>query len=168
MKIDTLQFRPITEDDDPFLHALYASTRTYEMVHTGWDQKQINEFLSMQFKLQHKQYIQNYPEASFEIILRDNAPIGRLYVDRREKEVRILDIALLADYCGKGIGAEIMNELISECREKNLPLNLHVERLNPALRFYQRLGMKNVAENEHYFLMEIEPNPGAPGDSNTG
>ena len=152
-----LSFRPMTNRDLQFLYELYASTRAEEMKATDWEAQQIAEFLGMQFNLQHTQYLQNYPDASYEIILRETQPIGRLYVDRRPKEIRILDIAFLPDFCGKGFGSGIIKELIAESAKKKLPLNLHVERNNPAFRFYKRLGFKKVAENDFYILMEIVP-----------
>ncbi|MCP5108611.1 MAG: GNAT family N-acetyltransferase [bacterium] len=157
VSFNALRFRPITDNDIGFLYNVYASTRAEEMANTGWNQQQTGEFLSMQFNLQHTQYLQNYPAASFDIMLWDGVPIGRLYVDRREKEIRILDISLLPDFRGRGIGSKIMKDLIAEANEKKVPLNLHVLRNNPALTLYEKLGFKKVAENDFYFLMEIEP-----------
>lgn len=162
ISFDALRFRPITDADTGFLYDLYASTRAEEMANTGWSDRQKKEFLTMQFNLQHTQYLGNYPGASFEIILLDNLPIGRLYVDRREKEIRILDLSLMPESRGRGIGTTIFKHLISEANEKKLPLNLHVLRNNPALKLYERLGFKKAAENDFYFLMEIVPGTG-PG-----
>jgi ribosomal protein S18 acetylase RimI-like enzyme len=93
-------------------------------------------------------------------MLWDDVPIGRLYVDRREKEIRILDISLVPGVRGRGIGTKILKDLMAEANKKKLPLNLHVLRINPALRLYERLGFNKTAENDFYFLMEIEPGAG--------
>jgi len=123
---------------------------------TGWSEQQIEEFLQMQFTLQHTQYLQEYKNASFEIILLDKVPMGRLYVDRRKQEIRILDIALLPEFRGRGIGSQIFKELISEADRKKLPLNFHVEHNNPAQRLYERLGFeKKELRGMHYFMERL-------------
>jgi ribosomal protein S18 acetylase RimI-like enzyme len=99
----------------------------------GWDEQQIKEFLRMQFDLQHKQYMQNYKKAAFDIILHHKMPVGRLYVDRRKDDIRIVDIALLTEYRRQKIGSKIMKELVAESDEKNVTLSLRVEHNNPAM-----------------------------------
>jgi ribosomal protein S18 acetylase RimI-like enzyme len=152
-----LGFRPISDGDLEFLYRVYASTRAREMARTGWSAEQVEEFLRMQFRLQHVQYTENYREAAFQIILYDGEPAGRLYVDRRQGEIRIIDIALLPEFRRRGIGSQIMQDLIAEADRKTVPLNLHVEIDNPALGMYEQLGFKKVREAYPYYFMERPP-----------
>lgn len=154
---EELSFRPIREQDVEFLYKVYAGTREEEMKITGWDEQQKEVFLRMQFDLQHTQYLQNYREAAFEIILFNKIPAGRLYVDRREREIRLIDLALLPEFRRLGIGTTILKDLIAEANEKKLPLNFHVERLNPARRLYERMGFKLKEDKGMHFFMEKEP-----------
>jgi len=156
---EKLSFRPIAEQDIEFLYQVYASTRLEEMALTAWSEQQKEDFLRMQFDLQHTQYLQNYREANFEIILFDKVPAGRLYVERREKEIRLIDLALLPQFRRLGIGTTILKDLIAEANEKKLPLNCHVERLNPARRLYERMGFKLKEDKGMHFFMEKEPAP---------
>lgn len=156
---ERLSLRPVTDDDLEFLYRVYASTREEEMTLTGWNEEKIADFLGLQFQLQHTQYIDNYRNATFEIILLDGEPVGRLYVDRREKEIRIIDIALLTPFRCRGIGSVIMNALSDEADRSRLPLNLHVEINNPALGLYRQLGFKKVREVYPYYFMERLPSP---------
>jgi len=158
---EKLSFRPITEQDVEFLYEVYAGTREEEMNLTGWEEQQKEEFLRMQFNLQHTQYLQNYREANFEIIFFEKTPAGRLYVDRREKEIRLIDLALLPQFRNLGIGTTILKDLIAEANKKNLPLNSHVERLNPARRLYERVGFKlKEDKGMHFFLEKVPVSPG--------
>jgi ribosomal protein S18 acetylase RimI-like enzyme len=152
-----ITYHPITEDDLEFLYEVYASTREAELTAVDWSHQEKENFLRMQFDLQHKQWIQFYDQAAFEIILIDGNPAGRLYVDRREKEIRIIDIALLTEFRRQGIGSRIMKALIAEADQVNLPLSLHVEMYNPAMGLYQKLGFKKIQEVGVYFLMEKHP-----------
>ena len=152
-----LSLRAITEDDLPFLYAVYASTRQEELAHVLWPDEQKEEFLRFQFSAQHQHYQQNYAGASFDLILLDGQPVGRLYVARWKAEMRIVDIALLPEYRNLGIGAGLLNELIAEGQRAGLAVSIHVEQNNPALRLYQRLGFQPVSEYGVYYLMRREP-----------
>jgi ribosomal protein S18 acetylase RimI-like enzyme len=155
-----ISFRPITDEDIEFLYQVYASTREEEMAMTGWNAEQVEEFLWMQFNLQHTQYLQNYKDASFEIILFEKEQIGRLYVHRRKKEIRIIDFSLLPGFRRLGIGTKILEDLMAEADKESLPLNLHVLQNNPVKSLYERLGFKKVGEFGFHFLMEREPASG--------
>lgn len=152
----SISFRPITDNDLEFLYKVYASTRSEEMAVTGWNREAIDAFLRMQFRLQHTQYQQNNPRASFNVILVDTTPAGRLYVDRRTDTISVIDIALLSKFRQRGIGGYIMRNLAEEADAKGLAMCLHVEMNNPILEFYKRLGFKTKGEHGIYLSMERE------------
>ena len=147
--------RPIRLDDHPFLLELYASTREQELAALPWDAAQKAAFVRMQFDAQHAQYQEHYAGAAFDIILINGQPAGRLYVARKDEEIRIVDIALLPDYCNRGIGTTLLRGLQSEAAAVGRkPLRIHVERFNPALRLYERLGFRQIADRGVYLFME--------------
>ena len=148
-----ISLRPITPEDDSFLARVYASSRAEELAVTGWNEQLKAEFCRSQFDAQSAYYAANYPGASFQIIERDGWPVGRLYVDRWEKEIRIVDITLLPEFRGSGIGTKLLRELQEEARSADKSLTIHVERFNPALRLYQRLGFQEVEDKGVYLLM---------------
>jgi ribosomal protein S18 acetylase RimI-like enzyme len=151
-------FRPVTDGDLEFLYKLYASTRLSEMSVTGWSDDQVEEFLRMQFRLQHIQYMQNYKGASFDIILADGIPAGRLYVHRGEEGIRVIDISILPEFRRKGIGGDILRGLTQEADAKGQMVSLHVEINNPVLEFYKSLGFRKKDLRGIYFYMEREVN----------
>ena len=69
-----LALRPITEQDETFLYRVYASTRAEELLHLNWDEAQKESFLRIQFTAQHTYYLQQFPRASFQIILVNGEP----------------------------------------------------------------------------------------------
>lgn len=150
----SLRLRPITPADDAFLARVYASSRAEELAITGWPEELKADFCRRQFDAQSAYYAQNYPGASFQIIERDGWPVGRLYVDRLEKEIRIVDITLLPEFRGSGIGTKLLRELQAEARPAGKSLTIHVERFNRALSLYQRLGFQEVEDEGVYLLME--------------
>ena len=150
----SITLRPIRQEDQPFLVAVYASTREQELVALPWADAQKAAFLQMQFDAQHAQYQEYYAGATFDVILVENTPAGRLYVMRAGEEIRIVDIALLPDYCNRGIGTTLLRGLQSEAAATGKPLRIHVERFNPALGLYQRLGFREIADRGIYQFME--------------
>ena len=121
-----------------------------------WSQEQKDEFLEMQFNAQHQYYQDEFQQASFELILLNANPIGRLYLDKRQDEYRIVDIALIPEMRNKGLGTRILNQIIREAHSMKLPVKIHVEYNNPALKLYKKLGFEKLEETGVYYLMECK------------
>lgn len=155
--VRAISLRPVTVADADFLCAVYASTRADELAVTGWTDEQKAEFCQMQFTAQDAHYRQHYPTAEFSVVEHDGTPAGRLYVDRWSKEIRIMDIALLPAHRGRGIGTQLLRALMTEAEAAQKLLSIHVERMNPALRLYERLGFKMAEDKGVYLLMEWTP-----------
>lgn len=152
-----ITFRPVRDEDRDFLCQLYASTRQEEMALVDWSETEKQAFLTMQFEAQHRYYMEHFAQAEFSIIERGGVAIGRLYLDRRIDEHRLIDIALLPDYRGQGLGSFLLRQILDEARTVGKPVGIHVERNNPALRLYQRLGFQHVDDYGVYFLMRWSP-----------
>ena len=150
--------RSITEADKPFLSAVYASTRQEELAVLSWSETEKQAFLTLQFNAQDTYYHNQFDSAGFFIIEQEQKQIGRLYLDHREDEIRIIDIALMPAYRNQGIGTTFLTAILDEGQDTGLPVRIHVEFNNPALRLYRRLGFQKVAENGVYYLMEKMPN----------
>jgi len=150
--------RPVrAEQDHEFLARLYASTRTEELAQVPWNEEQKAAFLRQQFEAQTIHYTRHFPKAELSLVECEGEPIGRLYIDRRETEIRLVDIALLPGWRGRGLGGALLARVLAEGAEKGLPVTIHVEQFNPALRFYQRLGFERIEDQGPYFLMEWKP-----------
>jgi ribosomal protein S18 acetylase RimI-like enzyme len=150
----TATLRAAAPDDEELLYRVYAGTRTEELAPVPWTEAQKEAFLRMQFRAQSQDYAANYPDAAFLVILVDGAPAGRLYVDRRQDELLIVDIALLPEHRGNGVGGAILRDLLAEAAAAGKPVRIHVEHMNPALRLYERLGFRRIGDRGIYLLME--------------
>ncbi|MAE65353.1 MAG: GNAT family N-acetyltransferase [Phycisphaeraceae bacterium] len=154
---DGIGFRPITPDDGAFLLEVYASTRSDEMALLDWSGREKQAFLEQQFNAQHTYYQEQFDGARFDVIERDGRPIGRLYVDRCDDVLHVIDIALLPAHRRRGIGGAIMSDLLAEAGAAGKPVRIHVERHNPAMRLYERLGFRPIGDTGVYLLMEWTP-----------
>jgi ribosomal protein S18 acetylase RimI-like enzyme len=146
--------RPVQEQDEALLLEIYSSSRTEELALVPWDAAQKQAFLQMQFSAQQAHYRAYFPDAQHDMILAEDQPIGRLYVDRRETEIRILDVTLLPDARGRGIGTFLIQDLMKEAVQSNKSLSIHVESFNRSLGLFQRLGFAKIDENGASWLME--------------
>ena len=149
----SISFRPITESDLPFLSKLYASTREQEMAVLPWTTAQKVTFVKMQFNAQHKFFKQEFNNAEFNIVLKNDVAIGRMYVERRENEIRIIDVTLMPDYRGQGIGQILMKSLLDESAGSEKPVTVNIEKDNPAMSFYERFGFEYVEDQGVYQLI---------------
>ena len=155
----TLSLRAATAEDREFLATVYASTRIEELAMTDWNDAQKADFCQMQFTAQDSHYRLHYPTAEYRVIEDADIAVGRLYLDRWPQEIRIMDIAILPTHRGRGIASHLLKTLQSEAAASDRRLSIHVERFNPALRLYQRLGFQTREDKGVYLLLEWRPAP---------
>ena len=149
-----ISLRPITTADMAFLFKVYASTREEELAVVPWTPEQKVAFLGMQFQAQHSHYQTHYADASFQIVQEHETPIGRLYVHRSPSTIMVMDIALMPEYRGKGLGSTLMKQIQTEAREAGKTVKIYVEQNNRALSIYRKLGFVQTGLEGVYFAME--------------
>jgi ribosomal protein S18 acetylase RimI-like enzyme len=147
----SITLRPIRPGDEPFLYEVYASTRQEELAVVPWDAAQKAAFLQMQFDAHYQEH---FAGAGFDIVLLDDQQAGRLYVARWSEEIRIIDVAVLPPFRNRQIGTRLITRLQEEAAAARKPVRIHVERLNPALRLYERLGFRTVEDKGVYLFLE--------------
>lgn len=148
-----LTFRRITEADLPFLARVYASTRTEELAAAPWSDQQKAAFLDMQFRAQHVHYQRYYPQADWLLTMRAGEDVGRLYLERGPSQHCIIDIAFLPAHRGNGLGTALLRDLLDEAAAAGKAMTIHVEKFNPAMRLYRRLGFITEQDKGVYDLM---------------
>ena len=124
-----------------------------------WDDAQKDAFLRSQFDAQDAWYRENYIGATLDVVVIDGGPAGRLYVHRGPSEIRIVDIALLLEHRGGVVGTSLLRDLIAEADAAGKSVTIHVERLNPALRLYERLGFSLAEDKGVYLFLERPARP---------
>lgn len=151
----TVELRPVSPSDDPFLVSVYASTREDELAQAEWTEGQKEMFLRWQFDLQRREYGVRFPDAIYHVIMVDQRPAGRIWVGSDDEQIRLLDIALLPEFQNRGVGTELVRRLIEEASKQGKALRHMVFVLNnDAHRFYERLGFSIIEEFGAYKHME--------------
>ena len=144
---------PIENADLAFLQALYASTRVVELASLPWDQATKDAFLAQQFYAQHCHYQEHYREAEFSLVLQGGQPIGRLYLFRGPTTHNLMDLSLLPNWRGRGIGSHLLSLLVQEADTAGKAIRLYVEPDNPARRLYERFGFGITCQHPIYLEM---------------
>ena len=152
-----IQLRPVEAKDAAFIEAVYRSTREAELNLTNWSEYQKSAFISMQSTAQLTDYKTKFPGARFQVIIYNKKDAGRFYTGENETEIRLLDITLLPQFRGKGIGKHLLQRLIQRSNKVQKKISLHVMASNPALKLYLRLGFVHIKNDGFHYYMEREP-----------
>lgn len=151
--------RERVEADGPFLCQLYASTRWEELTPVPWPEEHKLAFLADQFAKQHTHYLQHYPGAYWLVIEVDGVSVGRVYLYPTEKEIRLMDIALVPERRDQGVGTALLQALAAQADAGGRIVSLHVEPNNRALGLYRRLGYAEIEARGYYLYLERRPRP---------
>jgi ribosomal protein S18 acetylase RimI-like enzyme len=153
-----LTFRRIADADLPFLARVYASTRAEELATvSGWSDEQKAAFVDAQFRAQHAHYQNYYPEADWLVMSHAGEDVGRLYIERWPTQHRLIDITFLPEHRGQGFGEALLRDLMEEAASVNKAVSIHVEKFNPAMGLYRRLGFTCIEDKGVYDLMHWVP-----------
>jgi len=156
-RVNSITVRPVAPGDEELLLKVYKSSRGDDLRGLGWDEERISEFLGMQYEAQQHFHESEYQRANDEIILLTGEPAGRLIVERREYEIRCIDVVLLPEHRNNGVGAFLISRLQDEARRENKPLRLQVIRFSRAVNLFERAGFVRTSETGTHFQMEWTP-----------
>ncbi len=139
-----LQTRPATFQDFDFLWHLHCQAfKTYIDETWGWDE----EWQTARFR-------KDFKPSETEIIVHDGEDIGYICVQERDDEIFLDNVAILPSHQRKGLGTQLMKELMKKAADSERPLRLNVLRVNPARSLYERLGFHVTGSDDYRYHME--------------
>lgn len=154
---EEITLRPTTESDLDFLHDVYRDSRSIELAMVPWDEEQKRLFVIHQYSAQTRHYLEYYPKALHDIVLRNGEPVGRLYVDRGEKTTAILDICVAMKYRRQGVATKVISDLIAEAEANGTIITVSTEPFNPSQSLFKKLGFVVAKEDEARVSFERKP-----------
>jgi ribosomal protein S18 acetylase RimI-like enzyme len=167
---EILTQRDATPTDRAFLLALYTGTRAEEFAQLGWPPEMERAFMQLQFEAQRGDYERRYPGARCRVVELRGCPVGRLWTAREGDSLVVLDISIVADLRGQGIGTECLRGVQRQAAAAGLSVDLQVVVGNPAQRLYERLGFRGVGGSDVRQAMTWRlgpPTPPAPSFQET-
>lgn len=91
--------------------------------------------------------------SSISIIQRDGLDIGMMKVVRHPDVWDLVQIQLLPECQGSGLGAILVRNLVDAAQQAGVPVRLYVLKVNPAMRLYERLGFTVTKDSGHSWEM---------------
>lgn len=157
--------RPATSSDDGLLRQIFEAVRVAEFagVNLGPEQKAL--FFDQQYRLQSNYYREHFPNASHDIILTRGEPAGRLYVDRSDEEINVVDLCIVPEHWSAELIRSLLGAILSDARERQANVTASIEQLSPELEIYESMGFQRVAREFVNFRLEWSP-ANAPAGSN--
>ena len=146
--------RYASDADLPRLRELYADTRADEMAGVPWSLVAKRQFLDSQFALQHQHYLTYYAGADFLVIEYKNTLQGRYYLLRTAPDHLIVDISLMAENRGLGVGRALIEASQKEAKAIGCGMQLQVLEYNiRAKNLYEKLGFVVTDSADMYHQM---------------
>lgn len=141
----SISLRRPSSADEPFLIRLFRSFRSDIDQAIGLSETERDTFTRQQFEAQRRSYRQKYPDSEHRIVTVKGEDAGRIWVNYRDDEVRLIDIMLLPNFQGRGVGTNLLEQVKAEARRLGAPVRHMVHADNyEAQRFYRRLGFRDV------------------------
>ena len=151
-----LDLRPATDADQPQLASLYCATRD-DLTRLG-DSPAIDALIAMQQRVHAEGLRRAYPCAR-KWLLHDNGRcVAQLVLDWRPHRLHLIDIAVLPEVRGQGLGRALLRWVQQQAQSAGVPLDLQVRRDNlPARHLYLNLGFRPGAGDELFEPMRWDP-----------
>lgn len=142
-------------EDEEFLFEVYAGSRMDEINEWQWNEKQKKQFLQIQYRSQQLSYKHKYPHLETKIIVAEKEKVGRLVLADLRNKLVIVDLTILPQFQGKGMGTKVLLECQESARKHDKTVQLSVFRSNErAKSLYEQMGFKQVECNDLYIFME--------------
>jgi GNAT superfamily N-acetyltransferase len=142
--MNSIRFRKATRADMDWLYQTFKLTmQDYIQQTWGWDEL-----------LQQHAFHDNLPASSFTIASHKGVDIGAYSVQEKSDHLWLEMVLVLPDLQNQGLGSTLLRRAQENAAAKHKPLRLSVLKVNPAQRFYKRLGFQETGEDTWSFKME--------------
>jgi len=140
--------RPATDDDADFArrthHDAFRDVVTRQF--GGWDLAQQDRFFD-----------DGWDAAAFEIVEVDGEAVGYVQIADDPEALKVKNIVLAPQFQNRGIGTNLMRDVIERARAANKPVWLGVLFENHRARaLYERLGFRDIGSTDTHHLMSVE------------
>ena len=140
----SVSLRAATAADLPFARDLYLGTMRY-----------ITDRLPDWDEARHvAQFKERFLLDEVRIIVSDDEDVGWLQVGESDDEILLKQIFLQPRSQRRGIGSQLIADLLERGRRTGKPVRLGVVKINPAVELYKRHGFVITSEDEFKFYME--------------
>jgi GNAT superfamily N-acetyltransferase len=151
-----LSLRPAQPEDELFLLRLFGETQD-QLALLRPNQVLWNTLVDIQYRGRKMTYSQHFPAAEDAILCKEDQPVGRLLIHHEAGCLRVVDIAVVAQLRGQGIGTWVLRQCQLQAADCGKRVELSVNPTNPALQLYERLGFRAVNDDPMNVTMVWSP-----------
>ena len=151
-QLESLLAKPLSHrarqaSDSSFIEELFISCKHLELA-AVIPPAMLDTMLKQQYIAQSSGYAEQFPNAHDFIVLSSSIPIGRFMLDVTDKELRLVDIAIMPMSQNIGHGRTVMQMLIDNVKTKQIDITLSVSPSNQiAFALYSSLGFTLVSND---------------------
>ncbi len=140
--------RPCVVSDDALLYNVFCTTWRSEVAALP-NQNLAQHVLRIQHIAQERRFDGTHPGFERLVVLHDHEPAGRLYLDRTGEQIQVLDLTLLEESRGQGLGTRILAELVDTATREHRAIELQVPRRHERVTgFYLERGFRLTAVDD--------------------
>ncbi|MEO6536495.1 MAG: GNAT family N-acetyltransferase [Candidatus Paceibacterota bacterium] len=115
------------------------------------------QFGSWDEEIQNESFDASWSPETSEIINDGDTKIGYCDIAYAPDYIYVRNLYISPEYQGKGVGTQILNEVLTKAKEMNIPVGLEVLKENQARELYKKLGFKDLEEGSTKYFMEFKP-----------
>lgn len=139
--------RAARSDDFTFARHIYFETMRWIIERLfGWDQAREEHNFAKSFKLD-----------DVSIITCDGQDVGWIQLELQGPTIFIDSFYITSAMQRRGIGTQILENLLAQAKDRSKPITLACVKFNPARSLYERHGFRTTHEDEHKFYMRADP-----------
>jgi ribosomal protein S18 acetylase RimI-like enzyme len=141
-------------DDEPFIRQLMIETLTEQLAAWSWPEDVRERLLDVQYRIRREGFWASAAECPGTIVLAKKEPVAWYVSAEFDDEIRLVNLMVRKAHRGKGIGSEILRQLLVDSDRSGKRLRLSVATNNQrASELYVRLGFRRTgSDGVHYFM----------------
>ena len=144
---NALTYLPIVETDRDRLFDLHkVSLGPHIEQLFGWQDDYQRQLFNQQFTAQHGDWI-----------LLDQRRLGMVSYQIHSNYLYLERIEIYPESQRQGYGSRVIGDIIAQADEKDLPVELQVFKINPAIALYKRLGFAQIGETDFHVQLRRAP-----------
>ena len=144
---NVLTYSPVIKSDYDLLFDLHkASLGPYIDQIFGWEENLQRQYFSQQFDM-----------SQYDWIWIDQFRIGAVSYRIHPDRLHLERIEIYPAFQRQGYGSRVIADILSQSEERDLPVELQVFKINPAIALYKRLGFVPTGETNIHVQMRRSP-----------
>jgi ribosomal protein S18 acetylase RimI-like enzyme len=136
----TFSLRPVGSSDEALLLRIFTESHCDGFAQLGLDPGALASLIRMQFQARQAQY-RVYPGGAEYLVWRDEVVVGNCWLSDTAEQLRVLDIAVLAEHRRRGVARAVLGQVCARAAAAGKPVRLSVWHQNTAaLELYRVFG----------------------------